>query len=144
MQLKVFCCSCFFDVMLKVKHFSLDLIRKAVERDIKSCFKLCSFRSQCYVEMERLIFIKFGHDDVFFICYKCFAFHILFLKDDIIETLRVRCYRFAKVSHDSCIQSFKKHIDYQDLCYGCVSNCYDYMLEMFCLLLVWNLTISIW
>ena len=55
MQFKVFCCSCFFDEMLKVKHFSHDLIRKAVERDITSCFKLCSFRSQCNVEMERQI-----------------------------------------------------------------------------------------
>ena len=55
MQLKVFCCSCFFDVMLKVKHFSPDLIRKVVEGDITSCFKLCSFRPQCNVEMERQI-----------------------------------------------------------------------------------------
>ena len=73
MQFKVFCCSCFFDEMLKVKHFSHDLIRKAVERDITSCFKLCSFRSQCNVEMERQIFIKFGHDEVVLICYKCFC-----------------------------------------------------------------------
>ena len=76
MQLKVFCCSFFFDVMLKVKHFSSDLIGKAVEGDITSCFKLCSFWSQCNVEMERQIFIKFGHDDVVLICYKCFAIHI--------------------------------------------------------------------
>ena len=137
MELKVFCCSCFFDVMLKVKHFSLDLIRNAVKGDLKSCFKVCSIRTQCNVEMEKLIFTKFGHDDVVFICYKCFAFHILFLKDDLIETLRVRCYRFAKVSNDSCIQLFKKHyIDYQDFYYRCVSNCYDYMLEMFYLVLV--------
>ena len=123
--------------MLKVKHFSPDLIGNAVNGDLKSCFKVCSIRSQCNVEMERLIFIKFGHDDVVFICYKCFAFHILFLKDDLIETLTVCCYRFAKVSNDSCTQSFKKHyIEYQDLCYGCISNCYDYMLEMFYLLLV--------
>ena len=89
--------------MLKVKHFSPDLIGNAVNGDLKSCFKVCSIRSQCNVEMERLIFIKFGHDDVVFICYKCFAFHILFLKDDLIEKLRVCCYRFAKVSNDSCI-----------------------------------------
>ena len=81
MQFKVFCCSCFFDKMLKVKHFSHDLIRKAVERDITSCFKLCSFRSQCNVEMERQIFIKFGHDEVVLICYKCFAIHISFLEE---------------------------------------------------------------
>ena len=43
MQVKVFCCSYFFDVMLKVKNFFPDLIRKAVEGDITSCFKLCSF-----------------------------------------------------------------------------------------------------
>ena len=123
--------------MLKVKHFSPDLIGNAVNGDLKSCFKVCSIRSQCNVEMEGLIFIKFGHDDVVFICYKCFAFHILFLKDDPIEKLRACCYRFAKVSNDSCIQSFKKnYIDYQDLCHGCISNSYDYMLEMFYLLLV--------
>ena len=51
----------FFYVMLKVKHFSPDLIRKAVEENITSCFKLRSFRSQCNVEKERLVFIKFGH-----------------------------------------------------------------------------------
>ena len=121
MQLKVFCCSCCFDVMLKVKHFSPDLIKKVVKGDIKSCFKLCSSWSQCNVEMKRLIFIKFGHDDVIFICSKCFAFHILFLKDDITETLRVRCYRFAKVNNDSRIQLFKKYyIDYQDLLWMCI------------------------
>ena len=136
MQLQVFCCSCVSDVMLKVKHFSPDLIRNAVKGDLKSCFKGCSIRSQYNVEMGRLTFIKVGHDNVVFICYKCFAFHILFLKYDLIETLRVRFYRFAKVSNNSCIQSFKKHIDYQDLCYGCISNCYDYRLEMFYLLLV--------
>ena len=56
MQLNVFCCSCFSDVMLKVKHFSPDLIRKAVEgiTSITSCFKLYSFRSQCNVEMEQI------------------------------------------------------------------------------------------
>ena len=96
--------------MLKVKQLSPDLIRNAVKGDLKSCFKVCSIRSHCNVEMERLIFIKFGHDHVVFICYKCFAFHILFLKDDLIEMLRVRCYRFAKVRNDSCIQSFKNII----------------------------------
>ena len=137
MQLKVFYCSCFFDVMLKVKHFPSDLIRKAVEGDIISCFKLCSFQSQCNVEMERQIFIKFGHDDVVFICYKCLAIHISFLEEGLIKRLRDRCYRFEKVSNGSFIQSLKKHyIDYQDLCYGCASNRYDYMLEMFYLLLV--------
>ena len=141
MQLKVFCCSCFFVVMLKVKHFSPDLITNAVKRDLKLCFKVSSIQSQCNVEMERLIFIKFGYD-VAFISYKCFAFRILFLKDDLIERLRVRCYRFAKVSNNSCIQLFKKHyidyqdLNYQDLSYGCVSNCCDYMHEMFHLLLV--------
>ena len=79
MQLKVFCCSCLFDVMLKVKHISPDLIRKAVQGDVKSDFKMCSFRSQCNVEMERLICIKFGHDDVVFVCYKCFAFFPYFI-----------------------------------------------------------------
>ena len=109
MQLKVFCCSCFFVVMLKVKHFSPDLITNAVKRDLKLCFKVSSIQSQCNFEMERLIFIKFGYD-VAFISYKCFAFCILFLKDDLIERLRVRCYRFAKLSNNSCIQSFKNII----------------------------------
>ena len=109
MQLKVFCCSCFFVVMLKVKHFSPDLITNAVKRDLKLCFKVSSIQSQCNIEMERLIFIKFGYD-VAFISYKCFAFRILFLKDDLIERLRVRCYRFAKLSNNSCIQSFKNII----------------------------------
>ena len=126
MQLKVLCCSCFFDVMLK--HFSPDLIRKAVEGDITSCFKLCSFQSQCNVEIEKQIFIKIGHDDVVCICYKCLAIHISFLEEYLINRLRDRCYRFANVSNDSCIQSLKKHyINYQDICYGCVANCYDYM-----------------
>ena len=126
MQLKVLCCSCFFDVMLK--HFSPDLIRKAVEGDITSCFKLCSFQSQCNVEMEKQIFIKIGHDDVVCICYKCLAIHISFLEEYLINRLRDRCYRFANVSNDSCIQSLKKrYINYQDICYGCVANCYDYM-----------------
>ena len=62
--------------MLKVKHSSSDLIRKAVDGDIVLCFKLCSFRSQGNVEMERHIFIKFGNDDVAFICYKCFSIRI--------------------------------------------------------------------
>ena len=85
------------------------------------CFKLCSFRSQCSVEMERLILIKLEHEDVVFVCYRCSAFHILFLKEDLIEMLRDCCYRYATVSDDSCIQSFKKHyINYEDLCYGCV------------------------
>ena len=109
MQLKVFYRSCFFDVMLKVKHFPSDLIRKAVEGDIISCFKLCSFQSQCNVEMERQIFIKFGHDDVVFICYKCLAIHISFLEEGLIKRLRDRCYRFEKVSNGSFIQSLKKH-----------------------------------
>ena len=52
MQLKVLCCSCFFDLMLKVKHCSSDLIRKAVDGDMFSCFKLYSFQSQCNFEME--------------------------------------------------------------------------------------------
>ena len=43
--------------MLKGKQCSSDLIRKAVDGDIASCFK---FRSQCNVEVEREIFIKFG------------------------------------------------------------------------------------
>ena len=137
MQLKIFCCSCFFDVMLKVKHSSSDLIRKAVDGDIVSSFKLCLFRSQCNVEMERQISYRFGHDDVDFIYYKCFAVHISFLEEYLINRLRDRCYRFEKVSNNSCIQSLKKHyIDYQDICYGCVANRYDYMLEMFYLLLV--------
>ena len=137
MQLKPFCCSYFFDIMLKVKNVFPDLIRKAVEGDITSCFKLCSFRSQCNVEMERQMFIKFGHDDVILICYKCFAIHISFLEENFINKLRDHCYRFEKVSDDSCIQSLKKHyINYQDICYGCVANCYDYMLETFYLLLV--------
>ena len=110
MQLKVFYCSCFFDVMLKVKHFPSDLIRKAVEGDIISCFKLCSFQSQCNVEMERQIFIKFGHDDVVFICYKCLAIHISFLEEGLIKRLRDRCYRFEKVSNGSFIQSLKNII----------------------------------
>ena len=139
MQLKVFCCSFFFDVMLKVKHFSSDLIGKAVEGDITSCFKLCSFWSQCNVKMERQIFIKFGHDDVVLIYYKCSAIHISFLEEGLINKLRDHCYRFEKVSNDSCIQSLKKHcIDYLDICYRYVANCYDYTLEMFYLLLVWN------
>ena len=110
MQLKVFCCSCFFDVMLKVKHFSHDLIRKAVEGDITSYFNLCSFRSQCNVEMERQIFIKFGHDDVVFICYKCFAIRISFLDEYLINRLRDCCHKFEKVSNDSCIQLLKNII----------------------------------
>ena len=123
--------------MLKAKHFSPDLIRKAVEGDITSCFKLCSFQSQCNVEMEKQIFIKIGHDDVVCICYKCLAIHISFLEEYLINRLRDRCYRFENVSNDSCIQSLKKHyIDYQNICYGCVANFYDYMLEMFYLLLV--------
>ena len=85
MQLKVSSCGCFFDVMSKVKHFSFNLIREAVEGDITSYFKLCSFRSQCNVGKERLIFIKFGHDDVDFICYKCFAIHISFLEEYIVN-----------------------------------------------------------
>ena len=60
MKLKVFCCCCFFDVMLKVKHFSPALIRKTVDGDKTSYLKSRSFRSQCNVEMERQIFIKFG------------------------------------------------------------------------------------
>ena len=43
MQLKVFCCGCFFDVMLKVKHCSSDLIRKAVDRDTVSCLSCVHF-----------------------------------------------------------------------------------------------------
>ena len=137
MQLKIFCCSCFCDITLKGKHCSSDLIRRAVDGDIASCFKLCSFQSQCNVEMERQIFIKFGHNDVVFICYKCFAIHISFLEEYLINRLRDCCYIFEKVSNDSRIQSLKKHyIDYQDICYGCVGNCYDYMLEIFYLLLV--------
>ena len=136
MQLKIFYCSCFCDITLKGKHCSSDLIRRAVDGDIASCFKLCSFRSQCNVEMERQIFIKFGHNDVVFICYKCFAIHISFLEEYLINKLRDRSYRFEKVSNDSCIESLKKHIDYQGICYGCVANCYDYMLEVFYLLLV--------
>ena len=105
--------------MLKARHFSPDLIRKAVEGDITSCFKFFSFQSHCNVEMERLVFIKFGHDDVIFICYKCFAIHISFLEEYFIDRLRDRCYRFEKVSNNSCIQSLKKHyIDYQDICYA--------------------------
>ena len=139
MQLKIFCCSCFFDVMLKVKTFSSDLIRKAADGDIVSCFKLCSFLSQCNVQMERLIFIKFGHDDGIFICYKCFVIHISFLEEDLVCRLKSRCYRFRKVSNDCCLQSLKKHyIDYQDICYGWVAICNDYMLEMFYLRLVSN------
>ena len=82
--------------------------------------------------MERLIFIKFGYDDVVIICYKYFSFHVLFLKDDLIERLRVSCCRFAKVTKNSYVQSFKKHyIDYQDLCHECESSCcYDYMLKI--------------
>ena len=110
MQLRVFCCGYFFDVMLKVKHFSPDLIRKAVEGDITSCFKFCSFRSQCNVEKKKLIFIKFGHDDVVFICYKCFAIHISFLEEYFINRLRDHCYRFENVSNDSCIRSLKNII----------------------------------
>ena len=137
MQLKIFCCSCFFNVMLKVKHFFSDLIRKAVDGGKLLCFKLCSFRSQCDIEMERLIFIKFRHDDVVFICYKCFVIHIPFLEEDLVYRLKSLCYTFRKVSNNSCLQSFKKHyIDYQDICYGCVAICNDYMLEMFYLLLV--------
>ena len=52
MQLKAFCCSCFFYVMLKVKHYPPDLIRIAVAGDVTSCFKLFSFRSQSNVEMN--------------------------------------------------------------------------------------------
>ena len=95
MQIKVFCCSCFFYVMLKVKHCSPDLIRKAVEGDIASCFKLCSFRSQCNVEMGTQTFIKFGHDDLVFICYKCLAIHISFFEEYLIYRLRDHFYRFA-------------------------------------------------
>ena len=131
-----FCCSCFFDVMLKVKHFSSDLIRKGVDGDIFLFFKLCSFRSQCDVETETSIFIKFGHNDVVFICYKCFEIHIPFLEEDLIYRLKSR-YRFRKVSNNSCLQSFKKHYtEYQDSSYGCVAICNDYMLEIFYLLLV--------
>ena len=108
MQLKIFCCSCFFDVMLKVKHCSSDLIRKAVDGDIVSYFKLYSFRSQCNVELERQIFIKFGRDDVVLICYKCFAIHISFLQEYLINKLRDRSYGFEKVSNDSCIQLLSK------------------------------------
>ena len=108
MQLKVFCCSCFFDVMLKVKHFSRDLIRKVVEGDITSCFKLCSFRPQCNVEMGRQIFTKFGHADVVFIYYKCFAIYISFLEEYLINRLRDHCYRFEKVSNDSGIQAYNR------------------------------------
>ena len=64
-------------------------------------FKLCSFRSQCKNEMERQIFIKFGHDDVVFTCYKCFAIHISFLEEYVITRIGDRCYRFEKVSNDS-------------------------------------------
>ena len=89
--------------------------------------------------MERLIFIKFGHDDAIFICYKCFAIHISFLEDVLVCRLKSRCYRFRKVSNDSHLQSLKKHyIDYQDICYGWVAICNDCMLEMFYLRLVWN------
>ena len=94
MQLKVFCCRCFSDVMVKVKKNSTGLIRKVVEGDITSCFKLCSFRTQCSVEMERQIFIKFGHDDVALICYKYFAIHISFLEEFLINKLRDCYYRF--------------------------------------------------
>ena len=73
--------------MLKVKHCSSDLIRKAVDGDMFSCFKLCSFQSQCNFEMERKIFIKLGHDDVVFICCKCFAIHISFLEKYLINRL---------------------------------------------------------
>ena len=110
MQLKVFCYSCVFDVMLKVKHFFHDLIRKAVEGDMTSCFNLCSFRSQCNVEMERQIFIKFGHDDVVSICYKCFAIRISFLDEYLINRLRDCYYKFEKVSNGSCIQLLKNII----------------------------------
>ena len=85
--------------MLKVKHCSSDLIRKAVDGDVVSCFKLCSFGSQCNVEMERQIFIKFRHD-VVFICSKCFASHISFLEEYLRNRLRDRCYRFGKVNND--------------------------------------------
>ena len=137
MQLKIFCCSFFFYVMLKAKHFSSYLIRKPVDGDIVSCFKLCSFRSQCNVEMERMIFIKFGHHDADFICCKCFAIHIPFLEEYLVYRLKRCCYRFRKVSNDCCLQSLKKHyIVYQDICYGCVAICNDYMLEMFYLHLV--------
>ena len=99
MQVKVFCCSYFFDGMLKVKNFFPDLIRKAVEGDITSCFKLCSFRSQCNVEMERQMFIKFGHDDVVLICYKCFAIRISFLEEYFINKLRDRHSIVKKTLH---------------------------------------------
>ena len=81
--------------------------------------------------MERQIFIKFGHDDVVFTCYKCFAIHISFLEEYVITRIGDRCYRFEKVSNDSWF-------DYQDIGCGCVANCYNYMLEIFYLLLVWN------
>ena len=81
--------------------------------------------------MERQIFLKFGHDDVVFTCYKCFAIHISFLEEYVITRIGDRCYRFEKVSNDSWF-------DYQDIGCGCVANCYNYMLEMFYLLLVWN------
>ena len=96
--------------MLKVKHCSSDLIRKAVDGDIVSRFKLCSFRSKCNVEMERQIFKKFGHDGVVFICYKCFAIHISFLEEYLINRLRDGCYRSENVSNDSCIRSLKNII----------------------------------
>ena len=76
-------------------------------------------------------------DDVVLICYKCFAIHISFLEEYLINRLRDRCYRYEKVSKDSCIQSLKS-IDYQDICYWWVTICYEYMLEMFYLFLVWN------
>ena len=61
------------------------------------------------------------------------------MEEYLINKLRYCCYRFEKVSNDSCIQSLKKHyMDYQDICYGYVANCYNYMLQMSYLLLVWN------
>ena len=102
---------------LENKTFFSYSYQKAVEGDITSCFKLYSFRSQCNVEMERQIFIKFGSDDVILICYKCFAIHISFLEEYLINRLRDCCYRFEKVSNGFCRQSLKKHyIVYQDIC----------------------------
>ena len=80
--------------------------------------------------------------DTWWCCFylrKCFTIHISFLEEYVINRLRDRCYRFEKVSVDFCIQLLKKHyIDYQDICYRFIADCYDYMFEMFYLLLVWN------
>ena len=140
MQLKVFCCSCFFFwCNVESKTFFSWSYQKSCWRRQLHVLSCVHFDLNVTLKRKGWYLKKFGHDNVVFICCKCFAIHISFLEEYLMNRLRDRCYRFEKVSNDSYIQSLKKHyINYQDIFYSCVANCYDYMLEMFYLLLVWN------